>query len=89
MFDKDVMSLVLFAAWMGQHDILKTLLQLGADVNIPDKTGRTPLSYAAPSGYLEMVNILTESGSESINSQDKYGRTALDHALTMGKNKSC
>ena len=41
---------------------LKSLVDAGANVNLGDGYGRTPLSLARQSGYTEMVAILTAAG---------------------------
>jgi len=42
-----------------QHiDTLKALVEAGANVNLPDRNGQTPLSLARSKGYHEMVSIL-------------------------------
>jgi len=43
---------------------LKSLVDAGANVNLGDGYGRTPLSLARQSGYTEMVAILTTVGAK-------------------------
>ena len=42
---------------------LKSLVEAGADVNIPDGAGNTPLALAKRAGYAEMVAILKAAGA--------------------------
>ena len=42
---------------------LKTLIDGGADVNLPDGRGKTPLQLARNRGYREMVKILLAAGA--------------------------
>src|SRR5260370_18447385 len=77
----------------GDVNAVKTLLDHGADVNIVDPLGRTPLMYAAASDNLslEVVKMLVEHGAD-VNAKDAHklgadsGRTALvsppQHAAT-------
>jgi ankyrin repeat protein len=44
-------------------DTLKSLIQAGADVNIPDRQGQTPLALAEARGYRTMVDILKQAGA--------------------------
>ncbi len=57
-------------------EVLKELIQKGADINARDSNGMTPLMVAVESGNLEAVKLLLESGA-LINEQDKTGRTPL------------
>lgn len=41
---------------------LKALVEAGADVNIADRSGATPLSLAKDRGYAAMVAILEKAG---------------------------
>jgi ankyrin repeat protein len=43
---------------------LDALVKAGADVNIADRTGRTPLALAKGRGYTEMVKILEAAGAK-------------------------
>jgi hypothetical protein len=42
---------------------LEALVQAGADVNIPDRQGVTPLGHARQRGYAGMVRILEAAGA--------------------------
>jgi hypothetical protein len=42
---------------------LKALVEAGADVNLPDRSGSTPLSLARQRGYGEMAAILERAGA--------------------------
>src|SRR5262245_44343012 len=52
---KSEMSILAFAAMQGNNDILRLLLQKGAEVNSTDKYGQTPLILAAWAGEGECV----------------------------------
>ncbi|MEK9725467.1 MAG: ankyrin repeat domain-containing protein, partial [Rhodospirillaceae bacterium] len=43
---------------------LKALVYAGADPNIPDAGGNTPLTLASQRGYAEMVAILEDIGAK-------------------------
>uniref|UniRef100_A0A8C2BW69 Uncharacterized protein n=1 Tax=Cyprinus carpio TaxID=7962 RepID=A0A8C2BW69_CYPCA len=59
------------------------LLQRGASVNLPDESGRTPLSYACEMGHLDAVKILVKSGADP-EAADAWGNTALMYAAAAG-----
>jgi ankyrin repeat protein len=42
---------------------LKALVEAGANVNLPDRNGQTPLTLARRRGYPDMVEILKRSGA--------------------------
>jgi hypothetical protein len=44
-------------------EIVRLLVAAGADLNIADRDGATPLAHARKSGYSEMVRILTTAGA--------------------------
>ncbi len=70
---------LLLATTYERTEIVKLLLDAGADPNIQSKDGRTPLMSSAYQGYIGIMVALIESGAD-INIQDKYGRTALMEA---------
>lgn len=45
------------------QDILKQLIAAGANVNIADAEGDSPLAHARQRGYAEMVELLEEAGA--------------------------
>ncbi|KAJ6440681.1 C6 transcription factor [Purpureocillium lavendulum] len=44
-----------YAAWFGKEEIVRLLLDHGADINLRERSGRTALHWAAWSGYPDMV----------------------------------
>ena len=61
------------------------LLSKGAAANIPtDKTLMTPLHLAAQHGFSNLVALLSNTASVSINTQDAQKRTALHWACFLG-----
>lgn len=52
---------LIVAAKFGLIDVVRLLLEAGADVSLKDHAGRTALDHARQSGNREMINILTSS----------------------------
>ena len=46
------------------------LIEARADVNLPDRTGRTAIMAAASGGNADIIKKLVETGAD-VNSQDK------------------
>lgn len=46
-------------------EILRLLVDAGADVNLADRDGMTPLAHAKSRGYQEMIAILKAAGAEN------------------------
>jgi len=64
-----------------EGDIAKSrqLLDNGADPNVGDQRGMTPLMHAAGASRLELVELLLARGAK-LNARDRDGDTALKHA---------
>lgn len=62
------------AALSGFDELVSTMIDQGANVNITDSEGQTPLHWAAGSGYGSVVNLLLKNKAE-LNKKDVYGRT--------------
>ena len=71
---------------MGYQEIVKILIENGADVNITDvgsREGNTALIIASMEGRVEIVTILIENGA-LINITDEGGASALMWASEQG-----
>ena len=60
---------------------LKQLVQDGADVNLADRHGESPLMYAATVGSLQAMEFLIAHGAD-VNAQNQFGSTALIWSAT-------
>ena len=60
-------------------EILKCLIEIGADVNARTKIKRTPLMMACEYGHSNAVTCLIEHGA-NVSPKDEYCYTALHHA---------
>jgi uncharacterized protein len=77
-------SLTLFSSADGNCLNLATqLLDQGASVDARDRLGARPLSHAARSGHLEMLDLLLARGAP-IDARDLNGATALYYAAERG-----
>jgi ankyrin repeat protein len=56
-------SIVLGNGGKNHTDTLKALVDAGADINIADRQGTTPLQHARRRGYVEMARILEAAGA--------------------------
>jgi ankyrin repeat protein len=63
-------------------ETVKQLLAAGADINIKDRSGQTPLHGAAAQGWNSVITVLVE-GKADLFARDSRGRTAAD--LTKGE----
>jgi ankyrin repeat protein len=67
----------------GHTEILKFLLENGANADLATNDGYTPLHWAAFRNTPECVTLLVAHGA-ALNAVDKYGRTALWCASHQG-----
>jgi ankyrin repeat protein len=73
-------SPLMLAALKGHRDLAEQLIKRGGDVN---KTGWTPLHYAASSGQLAIISLLIEH-SAYIDAESPNGTTPLMMAAMYG-----
>lgn len=71
------------AAELGDFDLVKLLLDKGANPAQPDVNGRTTLHVAAKWGLVEIVRLLVERGADT-EAMDHGQRTALHNAAQYG-----
>ena len=72
---------LMFSAQYGGNDlkIFREAIKAGANVNLKDPIGRSPLSYCAGSGNVNKVKILLNNGADK-NNIDSYGWKPIDWA---------
>jgi uncharacterized protein len=73
------------ACFFGQPELVQTLIERGADVNVRSKNGakNTPLHAAAAGRNLDAVRLLLEHGA-GVNASQEGGWTALHAAAQNG-----
>ncbi|VDI31627.1 blast:Ankyrin repeat and death domain-containing protein 1A [Mytilus galloprovincialis] len=67
---------------------IANLLTKGEDINARNKWGQTPLQYAAISGCLQNIEILTKCSGIEINSRDINGYNALQSLIAANDGES-
>ncbi len=70
---------LLFAAYRGHLDIVRLLVERGADLNAANGSGQTALMIAASLGHTAVVDYLLKRKAD-VSVRDKRGRTALDYS---------
>jgi len=68
-------------------NIIKYLIEYGANVNYENTYGNTPLMAACENNNEILVEYLVEHGAK-IHKQNKYGQTALDIAIQNNNEKN-
>uniref|UniRef100_A0A671R536 Fibronectin type 3 and ankyrin repeat domains protein 1-like n=1 Tax=Sinocyclocheilus anshuiensis TaxID=1608454 RepID=A0A671R536_9TELE len=63
----------------GNAAVASILLQAGADVNVRDKAGKTPLMVAVLNNHVELVKLLLYGGADH-HMKNEYGAGAADMA---------
>ncbi len=66
------------AAKEGQREIVKLLVEKGADVNAKDNDGQTVLHRAAYERNLDVVKWLVEEKGADVNAKDNNGKTPVN-----------
>lgn len=79
-------TMLLGAAYLGQAQVLKRALELGADVNgvsTRDPRGRTALALAVDAGHSGLVAALVTAGAD-LSAADKDGNAIIHYAAKSG-----
>lgn len=63
--------------------IAKMLLEAGADINVVQMSGATPLHSAAFNGNIELLIVLLEAGA-NVHPKMEDGKTPADKAFEKG-----
>jgi ankyrin repeat protein len=64
-------------------EVVRLLLESGADANRPDRSGRTQLYHASANDQLELVQLLVKHGA-MVDKADKAGGTPLYQSSSAG-----
>jgi hypothetical protein len=72
-----------WAAWSGETEVVKFLLDKGAEVDVKGQHGKTALVWAAHNGRNDIVSLLLKKGADP-DVADNYGDTALSVAQRFG-----
>lgn len=79
--NEDGLSALHVACEAGDHpEMVALLLSYGADVNLEDEEGYTPLHYASMNGHDDAVQTLIEAGA-NLEMGDGFDRTPLTVAV--------
>jgi ankyrin repeat protein len=81
--DKDDQTPLFFAIERKDLEMIRTLLQTKANVNLQRLDGDSVLIQAASEGYAEVVELLLKSGAD-LDLRDNLGWTAIVWAATKG-----
>ena len=81
--DQTRASALQMAATQGYADVVALLLKRGANVNITDNTGDTPLIAAFLYGKKDVVKLLVANGAD-VRHAGQYGQTPLHWAASNG-----
>jgi ankyrin repeat protein len=63
-----------WASWWGHTEVVRLLLERGADVNRPDYRGDTALMLASAMGREEIAREVLRAGAD-VQARDHEGRT--------------
>jgi hypothetical protein len=76
---------LIIASYLGFEGVVKLLLDTGqVEADSKDRSGRTPLWYAAEQGHEAVVKLLLETGKVEADSKGVYSRTPLSYAAGNG-----
>ena len=82
--EKSGWTALMLAATEGHCDVVKALVENGADVNAKDVISNTALMSASMNGHTDAVKLLLASGA-NVNDKDYYGFTPVIKAATYGR----
>lgn len=73
-------ALLHYAVWHGNIELIETLIQLGADLNLCAAMGRTPVHYAIEYGQERALCLLIERGA-NVHTHSSDSGSPLDAAV--------
>ncbi|KAJ6668981.1 hypothetical protein lerEdw1_007790 [Lerista edwardsae] len=76
--------LMRLCAMTGKVDVATLLIDAGADVNVKDKDGKTPLMVASLNNHENLVALLLERGAD-VDIKNEFGKGALEMARGLNR----
>lgn len=73
-----------WAAWQNDVEIIAALLDAGADIDLPNVTGFTPLHHAIENRSTEAIALLIERGAD-LTTVNRNGNTPEQFAVLTGQ----
>jgi len=83
-YDYTLLYYAIFHVGDQAKDAIKLLIKKGANVNVKDRGGFTPLIYAIWLNYRDVVELLINSGAD-VNAEDSEGFTPYYWATMQGR----
>lgn len=81
--DSDKNTALYYACQLNDQNIVKLLIDIGADVNITNCKKKTALHEVAILGHTEIAKLLIDNGAD-VNAKDKDNATPLHKAALVG-----
>jgi hypothetical protein len=73
----------MIAAYQGRAETVAMLLKAGAQVDLRNEKGQTPLGGVAFKGHVEIARMLLDAGADPVG--DQGGSTPADFATMFGR----
>lgn len=77
----------LACSW-GLERVTEALIEHGADINVQDAEGKTPIQVAISNQNFNIINLLLSNAHVDLNTRDKFGCTAFATAMSIKNNKA-
>jgi ankyrin repeat protein len=81
--DQDVYTALHWASMRAHWDVVKYLIERGADLNVVGGDGGTPINWAVHHDNVEIIKLMVDRGAE-LNIRNKWGMTELHTAIWRG-----
>lgn len=82
--DEDGVTLLILSAEYGYKDVVRILIDQGANIHEKDNQGHTALMLASKYSNIEIMEFLIEGGAD-IEARDNEGETALMFAVARNR----
>ena len=80
---------LIYACCGGYEDVVKVLLDHGAEIESHNENGHTPLMEAASGGHVNVAKLLLERGACINSHSNEFKESALTLACYKGKLEKC